>query len=331
MERQYLNELDEGGTVEGAFLLRSKELRAARTGDAYLSLQIADKTASMGAVYFRPTLVATEIPVGSVVEVRGIVSTYRGVRRVSVDSLKPASQWSPADLIASGVRSHDEMVNELRRIVGSIEAAPFRKLVRSFFADKQFRAEYERCPGSIESHHAYLGGLMEHSLSVASQCILIAGAHSSIDRDLLVTAALLHDIGRTVELTCHTGIDSTHAGRLLGHVTPGAQLVHERGRAVHMDATSLELLEHVVLTHHDGRSSQSEPRPATLEALTLHHVDSMDIAIAAFEQVLTGATSVGEDWTDAANTFGRRLYTPTVVNPAAAPQGERSGPYLRTA
>lgn len=325
MRRQYLSELGEGGAVRGAFLLRSKELRAARTGDAYLSLEIADKTGALGAVYFRPMRSATEIPVGSVVDVSGVVSTYRGMRRVSIDALKPASSWEPSDLIGSSVRPRSEMVSELRSLVGSVESMPLRGLLRVFFGDKGFRSEFERCPASLSSHHAYLGGLLEHSLAVAGKCARAADEHRSVDRDLLVTAALLHDVGRTAELTYHTGIECTQAGRLLGHVTLGVRLIHERGVAAHVDAQQLELLEHIVLTHHAGPTGESGMRPATLEALALHHIDLTDVSMAGFEHALTGVAPVGEGWTDSTNPFGRPLFMPHAVVPGPAASAANGG------
>ena len=309
-QRRYLNELDEGGAVRGSFVLRSKELRAARTGDAYLAVELADRTAALGAVYFRPPRVATEIPVGSIVEVRGVVSTYRGSRRVTIDVMEPASQWDLADLVASSPRSRDEMVQELGDLVRSVETPPYRRLLRTFFADKQFRTAFEQCPGAQSMHHAYLGGLLEHSLSVAAHCVRAAEAHRTANRDVLVTAALLHDIGRIQELSHHTGISQTQAGRLIGHVVLGVQMVHARGLSLGIEAAFLETLEHIVLSHHSELEGESAKRPSTIEALILHHIDNLDASVAGFEQALSGATTVGEGWTDSDNAFGRPLYAP---------------------
>ena len=310
MQRRYLNELDEGGAVQGSFVLRSKELRAARTGDAYLTIELADRTAALGAVYFRPPRVATEIPVGSIVEVRGVVSTYRGSRRVTIEVMEPAAQWDPADLMASSPRSYEEMVQELRDLIRTVETAPYRRLLRAFFADGRFRSAFEQCPAAQSMHHAYLGGLLEHSLSVAAHCVRAAEAHRTANRDLLVTAAVLHDIGRIEELSYHTGISHTQAGRLIGHVVLGAQMVHARGLSAGIEPAGLEMLEHIILSHHSERDGESAKRPSTIEALILQHVDNLDASVAGFEQALSGATTVGEGWTDSDNVFGRPLYAP---------------------
>jgi 3'-5' exoribonuclease len=312
MKRHYVNELAEGSKVDAPFALRSKEMRAARTGEAYLSLELADRTGQMAAVFFRPSQEASAVPVGAVVQVRGTVTTFRGVKRISVDALRPAQRWDAADLIARGVRSREELAAEFKRLVNAVSDPDMRRVLRAVFADRAFFERFAECPGSQAYHHAFLGGLLEHTVAVASMCRSLADQYSNVDTDLLVTAALLHDIGKCDELTFATAIEFTDEGRLVGHVVLGLRIVREAiGRArARVAPERMMLLEHAILSHHGELEWGSPKRPSTMEALLLHHVDNLDAKAAGFSALLAGAARVDEAWTDAGNLFRRPLWSP---------------------
>ena len=312
MKRHYVNELAEGSKVDAPFALRSKEMRAARTGEAYLSLELADRTGHIPAVCFRPSQEASAVPVGAVVQVRGTVTTFRGVKRVSVDALRPAQRWDAEDLIARGTRSRDELAAEFKTLVNGVSDPQLRRVLRAVFADKACFERFAECPGSQAYHHAYLGGLLEHTVAVASLCQSLAEQYSNVDRDLLVTAALLHDLGKCEELTFDTAIEYTDEGRLVGHVVLGLRLVREaldRGRT-RVSSERMMLLEHAILSHHGELEWGSPKRPSTMEALLLHHADNLDAKAAGFSALLAGAARVDEAWTDAGNLFRRPLWAP---------------------
>jgi len=256
----FINELTEGCRVDGTYFLRARDLRAARNGDAYLAMELSDKTGAIQAVLFRPAPAATAIPTGAAVDVTGTITSYRGVRRVSVDGLLPARQWDPASLVGECTRSSDEV----------------------------FLASFRTCPASQTYHHAYIGGLLEHTVAVASLCAELAPRYDGVDAPLLVTAALLHDIGKVDELTYDTGIGYTDEGRLTGHVVLGAMRVREAARRTRLDRQTLMKLEHAILSHHGELEWGSPKRPSTLEALILHHVDNLDAKAAGFASLLKG-------------------------------------------
>jgi 3'-5' exoribonuclease len=312
MKRNYVNELAEGTKIDAPFALRSKEMRASRNGDAYLSLDIADRTGNMPAVYFRPSQDASAVPVGSVVQIRGMVSTFRGVKRVSLESMKPALRWDPADMIAAGTRSRDEMRSEFARLVSGVVDPELRRVLRAVFSNREFYERFSVCPGSQSYHHAHLGGLIEHTVAVAGLCRVLAEQYPQADADLLLTAALLHDIGKCEELTFDTSIEFTDEGRLVGHVVLGLRMIRDaliRAR-VRVSPERLMLLEHAVLSHHGELEWGSPKRPSTLEALLLHHADNLDAKASGFSALLSGAVRVDEAWTDAGNLFRRPLWAP---------------------
>jgi 3'-5' exoribonuclease len=313
MKEQYLRDLSEGVRVDSLFALRSRDLRSARTGEAYLSLEVSDCTGRMPAVMFRPSPQDEALPVGSVVRVGGTVTTYRGVRRVSVESLRPASSFEAADFLAVGTRDRSELLAELRALVRGVADPRLRAVVRGVFGAPGFIQRFATCPAGSGRHHAYVGGLLEHTVAVANLCVSFAVAYPQADADLLLAAALLHDVGKTEELASGASFDYTDAGRLVGHVVLGERIV---SRAIEASSRPLSedvalRLRHAVLAHH-GEQEWGAPRcPSTLEALLLHHADHLDAQAQSFLGAVAGAAVLEQPWSDRSNGFGRPLMVPT--------------------
>lgn len=315
MKAMYVSSLKEGTSVDSVFALRTKELRATRAREAYLSMEIADRTGRMAAVMFRPNRAAEAVPSGSIVRIRGTVTTYRGVLRVSVDSMSPVSDYAASDMLPSGPRDTQELVSELRTLVRSVRNPGLSSLLRAVFGDKQFFSVFKECPAAQSYHHAYIGGLLEHTVSVATMCVCLAGLYPEVDKDLLVAGALLHDIGKVDELSFGTSIEYTDTGRLLGHVILGERRLRTAIASL-KDAVSVELelqLSHVMISHHGELEWGAPKRPSTLEALILHHADNMDAKAAGFVAAAKAAALVEEPWTDAMNLFRRPLYAPRAL------------------
>jgi 3'-5' exoribonuclease len=331
MKACYVNELAEGATVDAVFAVRGKEIRATRASEAYLSLEIADRTGRMPAVFFRPSPEASAVPVGSVVRVRGTVTSFRGSKRVSIDSMTAASSWDPEDLLASGPRSTEEMVAEFKVLVRSVNDPELRRVLRAVFGDREFFERFVLCPGAQSYHHAYLGGLLEHTVAVASLCTSLGKQYPHAEKDLLVAAALLHDIGKVDELSFDVAIGYSDAGRLLGHVVLGMTRLHDAvtlGR-IRMSGSRLARLEHAVVSHHGELEWGSPKRPSTFEALLLHHADNLDAKAAGFSALLGSATRADETWTDAGNLFRRPLYAPRPVEDDRPYRADEDAQYSR--
>ena len=318
MKEQYIRDLTEGSRVDSLFALRSRDIRSARTGDSYLALEVADCTGRMPAVMFRPGSVDESVPVGSVVRVRGLVTTFRGVRRVTADSLEPVDDFDPGDLLAAGTRDRDELVAELRGLVRRIKDQRVRAIVRAIFGSPGFIDRFSASPASVGRHHAYVGGLLEHTVSVANLCVMLSSAYPQADGDVLLAAALLHDVGKVEELSADPSIGLTDAGHLIGHVVLGERMVstaiREAARPL-PEQTALRLM-HAVLAHHGEREWGAPRCPCTLEALLLHHADHTDAQAAAFVEAVSGAAVLEQPWSDRSNGFGRALLVPA---PPAAP------------
>ncbi len=318
MKSQYVRELAEGARVDTTFHLAAKEMRSTRTGEAYLALELADRSGRMPAVYFRPEPAASAVPTGTVVRVSGTVTRFRGVKRVSVENMLPVSEYDPSDLLESSRREKAESLAQFKVVAATVHDRELRRVLKAVFGDEEFFARFTACPGARTHHHAYLGGLMEHTIAVATLCRTLAGVYERVDGDLLVAAALLHDIGKVDELTYDTAVGYTDEGRLLGHVVLSERRMREAVARLRPapQAEMLTRLSHAVLAHHGELEWGSPKRPSTVEALLLHHVDNLDAKADGFLALTGGPSLVEERWTDAANLFRRPLYAPASIDDA---------------
>ena len=315
MKEQYVKGMVEGDSIDTVFALRSRDLRPTRTGEAYLAMELADRTGRIPAVMFGPRSVDGSVPVGSAVRVRGTVTSFRGRRRISVEWLGIELNADPTDLLAAGLRDTDELLGFFESLIGEVRHPGLRAVLDRVFGDPAFMERFSRCPAAQSHHHAHIGGLLEHTVSVAGTCQAVGQGYDAIDADLLLTAALLHDVGKVDELAFETAIEYTDEGRLIGHVVLG-----ERRVAAAVAATGAGVprtlalrLSHILLSHHGELEWGSPKRPCTLEALVLHHVDNLDAKIAGFLTAVTGASGLEDRWTDADNLFRRPLFVPRPV------------------
>ena len=312
MRTAFAGTLSEGERVSEVFALRSKELRSSRTGDAYLALEFADRTGRISAVMFRPDLSAQSIPARSVVVVDGVATTYRGVLRISVERLRLALKWSASDLLPASPRDTDELMRRLRELAREVKDPALARVIRTVFGDREFMKRFKRCPGAQSHHHAYIGGLLEHTVAVAVLCQSTAGLYGEVDHDLLLTAALLHDIGRVDELSYTTDIDYTDEGRLIGHTVLGyARLRDAMEKAGGLSPELKTRLSHLMLSHHGQPEGLALRLPSTLEAIILHHADDLDARATGFIESASCALRVEEQWTDSVNPFRRPLFVPS--------------------
>lgn len=317
MKTQFIRDLKEGGTVETEFVVCRKEVRIARSGCAYLVLELGDRSGYVGARLFADARETAErLSEGDYVAVRGTVERYRGRRELIVRSLVTLEPDAvdAADFLRTSPRSTDELLGFLEFLVREVANPHLRRLLEAFVADELFMEKFRTAPAAKSYHHAYLGGLLEHTVSVATLCEHAAQQYPEVDKDLLVTAALLHDIGKIDELEYRSKIGYSDEGKFIGHLIMGERMITERVEAIPRFPRELALrLRHAVLSHHGELEWGSPKRPSTLEALILHHVDNLDAKVAGFGEIVRRYGGPDVKWTDLQNLFRRPLYVPRAL------------------
>ncbi len=263
-------ELAEDRTVEGVFAVAKKERRRTRNGAAYLSLELVDASGRIEArVWDDVELLDKRFAQGDAVRVLGRVERFGGRLQLQVRSLETAPDADPGSFVPALRRDADELDGFLEFLAGEIAHPGLAGLVGSFLADPGFRDALRALPAAGgDGHHGYAGGLLEHTVGVATLCRETVQLHPRLRGDLLLAAALLHDIGRTVELTRGPGFIQTEEGRLLGHVHLGLRLIEERASDLEPEVRA-ELL-HAVAAHHDRGATR------TAEAAVLYHANQLD-------------------------------------------------------
>jgi 3'-5' exoribonuclease len=266
-------ELQEDRVVEGVYAVARKERRRTRTGSDYLALELVDPSGRIEArVWSDVELLDARFAEGDAVRVLGRVDKYRDRLQLEVRSLEPAEGEDAASLTPGLRRDVDELDGFLEFLGGELSHPGVNGLVTRFLADDRFRARLRELPASPGVHHDYAGGLLEHIVAVTTICRDAAQVHPRLRSDLLVGAALLHDVGRTLELGRAPTFRPTDEGRLLGHVQLGIRLIESR--ASDLDRDVLAEIVHAVAVHHDGRAAR------TAEAAVLYHANQLD-AVAA--------------------------------------------------
>jgi 3'-5' exoribonuclease len=269
-------ELREDRVVEGVYAVAKKERRTTRTGSDYLALELVDRSGRIEArVWTDVELLDGRFGEGDAVRVLGRVDRYRDRLQLAVRSLEPAEE-DVAALTPGLRRDADELDGFLEFLGGELSHAGLKELVGRFLGDELFRTRLRELPASPDVHHDYAGGLLEHTVAVATICRDAAQVHPRLRSDLLVAAALLHDAGRSVELGRAPNFRPTDEGRLLGHVQLGIRLIESRAETLERDA--LAELVHAVAVHHDPRAAR------TAEAAVLYHANQLD-AVAATRPV----------------------------------------------
>jgi 3'-5' exoribonuclease len=270
-------ELQEDRVVEGVYAVARKERRRTRTGSDYLALELVDPSGRIEArVWSDVELLDGRFGEGDAVRVLGRVDRYRDRLQLEVRSLEPAEGEDASALTPRLRRDADELDGFLEFLGGELAHPGLKGLVSRFLGDDLHRTRLRELPASPEIHHDYAGGLLEHTVAVATICRDAAQVHPRLRHDLLVAAALLHDAGRTVELGRAPTFRPTDEGRLLGHVQLGIRLVESRAEG--LDRGVLAELVHAVAVHHDARAAR------TAEAAVLYHANQLD-AVAATRPV----------------------------------------------
>jgi 3'-5' exoribonuclease len=267
-----------GQDVLGVFACTRKDRLMTRNGSPYLALELRDRTGTLPARAFQNAdALAGRFERGDVVRVRGRVERFREELVLEVIEIARAEDVDPGHFLPTAYRDLDELDGFLEHLSGEVYDVAYQRLLAAMLADSELRAQWRRAPCTRGSHHSYLGGLLEHTVAVATLAHETCQLHPGVNSDLLICAALVHDIGRTREFTYGAEIGVTDEGRLLGHMAIGARMLTDAAAGV-LDEPRLLALLHCVLGHH-GPSSVPGGRFQSVEALTLFRLNALDAGV----------------------------------------------------
>ncbi|MCL4468471.1 MAG: HD domain-containing protein [Deltaproteobacteria bacterium] len=312
MKKTMISELKEGMIVDSTFLIKGKTFGTGKTGKDYLTLIIGDKSGDMDArVWDNAKDIDSMVGVNNIVQVRGRVNNFKGKLQISIDEIRWIDRASVeiADYMIMSPRLADDMFYELKMLMSTIENEHLKKLVDLFFANEQMTNLLKVSSAAKTIHHAYSGGLLEHTLNVVRLSDMIVSVYDGVDRSLLLTSALFHDIGKIRELGGDLTTEYTDEGRLIGHIVIGTEIIEELISEIKNFPRELALLlKHSILSHHGELEYGSPKRPKTIEAIILHYVEDMDSKVAGIKSLIKKESGVEGDWTSYHPSYERYFY-----------------------
>ena len=288
---KYIKDLKDGDRLFDIYLCKHKQSAVTKNGKPYESVVLQDKTGTIDAKVWEPNNPGIgDYDAMDYIEVYGDVTSFQGALQVSVKRIRVCQEgeYVPADYLPVSEKNIDTMYQELLGLIKSIENTYLKQLLESFFVkDEAFTKAFRNSSAAKTVHHGFVGGLLEHTLSVTKLCDYYCTAYPILKRDLLLTAAMCHDIGKIKEISPFPENDYTDDGQLLGHIVMGSQMVGEKAATIAgFPHGLLAQVQHCILAHH-GKYEYGSPKiPAIIEALALNYADDTDAKLETFKEIL---------------------------------------------
>ena len=334
--RRYIADLKAGETIEGqVFLVSKKDLRTTTNGSLYIHAVLVDRTGQLLARVWNATQEQHEsIPEGGFITVRGRVESYKGSPQFIIDGMRPAEagSYDPADFMPTTKHDVEAMWNEVLGILRTIKNSYLVALIKEFVTDQTVVTNFKRAPAAVQFHHAFVGGLLEHTLCVLRVGTRIFGAkddsdslYPEVSRDLILAGVFLHDIGKTAELSYDTNFAYTSSGQLIGHITQAAIWIDRKIAEVETKSGQpfpediQNVLTHIVLAHHGTYEFGSPRLPACPEAIAVHYLDNIDAKLQMSLADIREAKNAESDWTEFNRALGTRIFKKDVMGIRAKP------------
>lgn len=311
-KRQFIKDLAVKTPVSDVFYLASREVKDRRDGGQFLRLELADRTGTIVAVVWENVAAAIDVArPGAFVRVNGIVGEYAGKPQLTVAFIQPVPETEirSEDFIAVSKYPADELFQELRAYFDEVTSPPLRQLLELVFSDAETERQFKLAPGGVRVHHAYVGGLLEHTVFMLRASRSLKATYAEIDYPLLVAGIILHDLGKIDEYRYRTVIEHTDEGRLVGHVVMGYRRVDAAIRQLEAFPVELsKMLLHMMLSHHGEMEFGAPKTPKFVEAYLLHMLDHVDAWSAMFREA--AAANKGVRWTDYNTYLETNVYLP---------------------
>ncbi len=315
--RRFVQQMADGDGVEEVFLVLDKQLRANRNGNLYLQLELRDRTGQMSArLWNAGEHLFRSFDTGDFVHVKGKVQLFQGALQMILSHVEkqPAERVDLADFLPHTEQDVSKLYERLCTFLRKLGNPHLRALAECFLMDHDFVEAYCRAPAGVRVHHAYLGGLLEHVVTLLDAADRLVSLYPDLDRDLLVMGVFLHDVGKVRELTFERTFAYSDEGQLLGHIILGVEMLNERVARV-PDLTGepfpkelLLRLKHLIVSHHGTLEFGSPRVPMTPEAIALHHLDNFDAKVHMFTRDIREDPNKSAAWTPFNQSLQRRLF-----------------------
>ena len=297
---KYIKDFKEGDSVSDIYLCKHKQSAVTKNGKAYENVILQDKTGTIDAKVWDPNSQGIDdYDTMDYIDVYGEVTSFNGALQLNVKRIRVCreGEYKPADYLPVSSKNIDEMYGELLNIIQSIKTESYQKLLENLFVkDEAFAKTFRNASAAKMVHHGFVGGLLEHTLGVVKLCDYYCSAYPILNRDLLLTAAICHDIGKIKEISAFPANDYTDDGQLLGHIVMGSQMVAERAAAIpSFSHVQLTQLQHCILAHHGKYEYGSPKLPALIEAVALNYADDTDAKLETFKEILAN-NSDNKEW-----------------------------------
>lgn len=332
LKKLFVRELTPGDAVDEVFALAEARQGQAKNGP-FWSLALEDNSGRVAAKIFSPHSASCPILApGMLVRVRGQVGVYRDETQIVAESLQVLDPESPdlvlSDFVASSRRSPEDLLADIEAMCREhLRHKPWRTLVRRVLTDPAVKARLLAAPGAVSVHHAYVGGLLEHTLSVCNLCMSFCDQYPALDREALLAAAVFHDLGKAWEYGTGLAREVTDEGRLLGHISLGLDVLAPFLAKSGLDEGLILHLKHIIVSHHGELAFGSPKRPKTAEAFALHFADNLDAKLATVAEALDEAEAGEGGWSAYTRSLERPVYrparTPGRETAAQRPEGEQ--------
>ncbi|MFC1837893.1 3'-5' exoribonuclease YhaM family protein, partial [Thermodesulfobacteriota bacterium] len=325
----FTNQIRDGQSVDDLFMVKEMSRAETRAGKPYLILTLMDRNGELpGRLWENAEALMPLCEPGKLLQITGQAQAYRGNLQLKIDAVHNIDKTG-ADLslfLQTSKKNIDDMAREIRSLAESVQDPYYRKLLLAFLDDRAFTEKFTRAPAAKSMHHAYLGGLLEHTLAVAQLSETLISFYPALDRDLLMAGALLHDIGKTAELGFGAyPFDYTDKGRLMGHLVLGSVMIQEKASTISgFPDDLLTRLLHLVLSHHGRYEFGSPSLPMIREAFILNFLDDLDAKMNFLDRLEEMAAEPGYQWSDFQRTLERFLFINGQPFTESAPPGTPS-------
>jgi len=308
----FVAQLVAGQQVQDIFLVARKSLAETKAGKPYLALGLMDRSGEIEArLWDNAQQFDAQAEEGAYVLIQGLAKPFRDQMQLTLTSLQRVAEEGVqlADFMPASARPLAEMATELAAVIAAITNPGLKALLEAIFQGETL-ARFQRAPAAKKMHHAYIGGLIEHTLSVVGMAVRTASHYPSLDRDMLIAGALLHDIAKIEEFDfARPPIGYTDRGRLVGHLVLGVEMVRKAAEGLaDLTAAQIDALTHIILSHHGQLAFGSPVLPMTPEAILLHHLDDMDAKMNFIEGLRAKMAGTGQRWSDYQRPLERYLY-----------------------